>query len=51
VPVLCEGKSRMTRAASDYTSEPGNNDFDSRLMSAIAAFFREPTDLVQRILN
>jgi hypothetical protein len=33
VPVLCEGTSRMTRAASDCTSEHGKNYFDSRLMS------------------
>jgi hypothetical protein len=38
VPVLCEGTSRMTRAASDCTSEHGKNYFDSRLMSAMAMF-------------
>jgi len=31
VPVLCEGTSRMTRAASDCTSEHGKKYFDSRL--------------------
>jgi hypothetical protein len=38
VPVLCEGTSRMTRAASDCTSEHGKNYFDSRLMSDKAIF-------------
>jgi hypothetical protein len=36
VPVLCEGTSRMTRAASDCASEHEKNYFDSRLMSVIA---------------
>jgi hypothetical protein len=39
VPVLFEGTSRMTRAASDCTSERGKNYFDSRLMSDIERFF------------
>ena len=38
MPVLCEGTSRMTPAASDCTSEHGKNYFDSRLMSVIAIF-------------
>jgi hypothetical protein len=38
VPVLCEGTSRMTRAASDCTGEHGKNYFDSRLMSDKAIF-------------
>ena len=38
MPVLCEGTSRMTRAASDCTSEHERNYFDSRLMSEIAIF-------------
>jgi hypothetical protein len=33
VPVLCEGTTRMTRAANNRTSEHGTNYFDSRLMS------------------
>jgi hypothetical protein len=41
VPVLCEGTSRMTRAASDCTSEHGKNYFDSRLMSDMG-IFRQP---------
>lgn len=40
MPVLCEGTSRMTRAASDCTSEHGKNYFDSRLMSDIAIFYQ-----------
>jgi hypothetical protein len=36
VPVLREGTSRMTRAASDCTSEHGKNYLDSRLMSEMA---------------
>ena len=38
MPLLCEGTSRMTRAASDCTSEHGKNYFDSRLMSAMGIF-------------
>ena len=36
MPVLCEGTSRMTRAASDCTSEHERNYFDSRLMCEMA---------------
>ena len=36
MPVLREGTSRMTRAASDCTGEHGKNYLDSRLMSEIA---------------
>ena len=46
MPVLCEGTSRITRAASDCTSEHGKNYFDSRLMSDMGIFrqitFQEP---------
>ena len=39
MPVLCcEGTSRMTRAASDCTSEHGKNYFDLRLMSDMGMF-------------
>ena len=42
MPVLCEGTSRMTRAASDCTSERGKNYFDSRLMSDMAILRQLP---------
>ena len=47
MPVLCEGTSRMTRAASDCTSEHGKNYFDSRLMSDIE-IYRQLTETGRR---